>query len=67
MESKGQMLGFDLDDAVYVPVARALPTHTSWGYVLAAELLAALIGLVAGVLPVRHAAYLDPIEALRAE
>ncbi len=45
----------------------ALPTHTSWGYVLAAELLAALIGLVAGVLPARHAAYLDPIEALRAE
>jgi putative ABC transport system permease protein len=24
MESKGQMLGFDLDDAVYIPVARAL-------------------------------------------
>ncbi len=45
----------------------ALPTHTSWEYVLAAELLAALIGLVAGVLPARHAAYLDPIEALRAE
>lgn len=24
MESKGQMLGFDLDDSVYIPVARAL-------------------------------------------
>lgn len=24
MESKGQMLGFDLDDAVYIPVARSL-------------------------------------------
>ena len=24
MESKGQMLGFDIDDAVYVPVATAL-------------------------------------------
>ena len=24
MESKGQMLGFDLDDAVYIPVARAM-------------------------------------------
>jgi putative ABC transport system permease protein len=24
MESKGQLLGFDLDDAVYIPAARAL-------------------------------------------
>ena len=24
MESKGQMLGFDLDDAVYIPTARAM-------------------------------------------
>ncbi len=45
----------------------ALPTHTSWIYVLCAELSAALIGLLAGVLPARHAARLDPIEALRAE
>ena len=45
----------------------ALPTHTPWSYVLLAELLAAVIGLLAGVLPARHAAVLDPIEALRAE
>ena len=45
----------------------ALPTHTPWSYVLFAELLAASIGLLAGVLPARHAARLDPIEALRAE
>lgn len=45
----------------------ALPTHTSWQYALYAELLAALIGLLAGVLPARHAAGLDPVEALRAE
>jgi putative ABC transport system permease protein len=45
----------------------ALPTHTSWIYVFYAELSAALIGLLAGVLPARHAARLDPIEALRAE
>jgi putative ABC transport system permease protein len=44
-----------------------LPTHTPWSFVLFAELLACFIGLSAGVLPARHAARLDPIEALRAE
>jgi putative ABC transport system permease protein len=52
---------------ILAKVVPALPTHTPWSYVLLAELLAALIGLLAGVLPARHAARLDPIEALRAE
>ncbi len=45
----------------------ALPTHTSWSYVLAAEILAGVVGLGAGVLPARRAAALHPVEALRAE
>ncbi len=45
----------------------ALPTHTPWLFVVLAEILAALIGLLAGVLPAHRAANLDPIEALRAE
>ncbi|MGD2030563.1 MAG: ABC transporter permease [Desulfobacterales bacterium] len=49
---------------IFVP---ALPTHTPWLYVILAEILAALIGLLAGVLPAYRAANLDPIEALRAE
>lgn len=48
-------------------VVPALPTYTPWRYVLFAELLAAAIGLLAGVMPARHAARMDPIEALRAE
>jgi putative ABC transport system permease protein len=44
-----------------------LPVHTPWSYVVLAELLAVIIGLLAGVAPARHAARLDPVEALRAE
>ena len=45
----------------------ALPTHTPWTYVVIAELLAVVIGLLAGIIPAHRAASLDPIEALRAE
>ena len=45
----------------------ALPTHTSWSYVLIAETVAAVIGLAAGVAPAWKAAKLDPVEALRTE
>jgi putative ABC transport system permease protein len=45
----------------------ALPTHTPWIYAVYAEVLAAGIGLLAGVLPALHAAGLHPVDALRAE
>lgn len=45
----------------------ALPTYTPWSYAIAAELVAAAIGLAAGVAPAYKAANLDPVEALRAE
>jgi putative ABC transport system permease protein len=45
----------------------AMPVHTPWIYVVFAEALAISIGLLAGVLPARHAAAMDPVTALRAE
>ncbi|MES9879720.1 MAG: ABC transporter permease [Sedimenticola sp.] len=45
----------------------ALPIHTPWSYVLLAEGIAALIGLIAGVVPAWQAARLNPVDALRAE
>jgi putative ABC transport system permease protein len=48
----------------FVPL---LPVHTPWSFVLLAELLAMLIGILAGIMPARQAAGLDPLEALRSE
>lgn len=45
----------------------ALPVHTPWTYAVLAELTAVAVGLTAGVAPARHAAGLDPLEALRSE
>lgn len=45
----------------------ALPVETSWFYVALAETIAVASGLLAGVLPARTAARLDPVQALRTE
>ena len=45
----------------------ALPLRLSAPYIIAAEVVAVLIGLIAGVIPARQAAGMDPVEALRTE
>ncbi len=61
-------LGFGAGGAQLLHLAvPALPVHTPLAYVVLAEAVAVLIGLVAGVAPARRAASMEPVDALRAE
>ena len=48
-------------------VVPALPVSTPWWFAILAEGMAISVGLAAGVLPARHAARMQPVDALRAE
>ena len=62
----GLALGVGLAQLLHFSVP-ALPVHTPWSFVALAEIVAVFIGLLAGVIPARHAARLDPVDALRDE
>lgn len=62
----GLLLGLGLAQVIHLAVP-ALPVHTPLVFVILAEVVAVVIGLLAGVLPATRAARLDPVEALRAE
>jgi putative ABC transport system permease protein len=62
----GLTLGFSLAQLIHLLVP-ALPVQTPVSFIIFAEIVAIIIGLLAGVLPARRAARLDPVDALRAE
>ena len=62
----GLLLGIGLAQLIRLALP-TLPVHTPWSFALAALVMSAVIGLLAGVLPARSASRLNPIEALRAE
>ena len=64
--ASGLLLGMGLAQLIHLAMP-ALPVHTPITFVLLAEGIAVAIGLLAGVLPARRAARLDPVSALRAE
>ena len=62
----GLIMGMSVAQALHLLIP-ALPVEIPIFFAVLAESSAILIGLVAGVLPARRAAMMDPVEALRAE
>lgn len=66
----GGLVGLALGLSLVTTLKLALPTlpvETAWNYNFLAEIVCILTGLIAGLLPAKHAADLNPVDAMRAE
>ena len=64
------MLGLSIGLSLVILLKLALPdlpVETAWNYNILAEIVCVITGLLAGILPARHAAELNPVDAMRAE
>ena len=62
----GLLLALSIAELIHF-IAPAIPVHTPWHYVLMAEALAIIVGLLAGVMPARRASGMNHVDALRTE
>ncbi len=52
---------------ILVSLLPDLPVYASWNYIIMAEILAVVIGVLAGIIPANQAAGMQPVDALRSE
>ena len=62
----GLLVGTGIAQLLHITLP-SLPIHTPWRFIIAALIMSATVGLLAGVLPAMKASRLNPIDALRAE
>jgi putative ABC transport system permease protein len=62
----GMFAGFGIAWLLHL-LLPALPVSIEWNYVILAEVIAIVTGMVAGLVPARRAAAMTPVDALRSE